>query len=127
MAEPDKITIIEGPPPTFELDTDSWLPGLVEGPVPSQVAMCRLRSQNAPELVERCYRAWRDYQPMTLEYRSEEGLTDEAQIIAARWGEIDEGQVLLLWVRLVQDPFQVRIDFDDGSDDYPDDGLDPLT
>ena len=127
MSESDKITIIEGPPPTFELDTDSWLPGLVEGPVPSQVAMCRLRSQNAPELVERCYRAWRDHHPMTLEYRSEEGLTDQAQIIAARWGEIDEGQVLLLWVRLVQDPFQVRIDFDDGSDDFPDDGFEPLS
>ena len=89
--------------------------------------MCRLRSQNAPELVERCYRAWRDGHLMSLEYRSEEGLTDEAQIIAARWGELDDGQVLLLWVRLVQDPFQVRIDFDDGLDDFPDDGFDPLS
>ncbi len=127
MAETDKITIIEGPPPTFELDTDAWLPGLVEGPVPSQVAMCRLRSQNAPELVERCYRAWRDGHPMSLEYRSEEGLTDEAQIIAARWGDLEEGQVLMLWVRLVQDPFQVRIDFDDGPEDFPYYGFDRLS
>ena len=64
---------------------------------------------------------------MTLEYRSEEGFTDQAQIIAARWGEVDENQMLLLWVRLVQDPFQVRIDFGDGPDDYPDDGFDPLS
>ncbi len=64
---------------------------------------------------------------MTLEYLSQEGLPDQAQIIAARWGESDEGQELLLWVRLLQDPFQVRIDFDDGPDDYPDDGFDPLS
>ena len=127
LAESEKITILEGPPPSFELDTDSWLPGLVEGPVPSQIAMCRLRSENAPELVERCYRAWHDRQPISLEYRSEEGFTDQAQIIAARWGEIDEGQVLLLWVRVVQDPFQVPIDFDDPSDDMPDDGFDLLS
>ena len=126
MADQEKITIIEGPPPTFELDTDSWLPGLVEGPVPSQIAICRLRSENAPELVERGYRAWRDEQPISLEYRAEDGLTDQAQIIAARWGEVEEGHVLLLWVRVVQDPFQVRIDFDDPSDDMPDDGFDPI-
>ncbi len=124
MGEPEKITIIEGPPPTFELDSDSWLPGLVEGPVPSQIAMCRLRSQNAPELVERCYRAWRDRQPISLEYRSEDGMTDQASIVAARWAEVEEGQVLLLWVRLIQDPFQVRIDFDDAESD---DGLDPTS
>lgn len=117
MVEPEKITIIEGPPPTFELDSDSWLPGLVEGPVPSQIAMCRLRSQNAPELVERCYRAWRDGQPITLEYRAEDGLTDQAPIVAARWAEVDEGQVLLLWLRLIQDPFQVRMDYDDAESD----------
>jgi hypothetical protein len=117
VGEPEKITIIEGPPPTFELDSDSWLPGLVEGPVPSQIAMCRLRSQNAPELVERCYRAWRDRQPITLEYRSEDGLTDQAPIVAARWAEVEQGQVLLLWLRLIQDPFQVRMDFDDAEGD----------
>ena len=125
VGETEKITIIEGPPPTFELDSDPWLPGLVEGPVPSQVALCRLRSYNAPELVERCYRAWRDSQPINLEYRSEEGLTDQASIVAARWGETDEGQVLLLWVRLIEDPFEVRIDLDDSVDDWPDDGFDP--
>lgn len=122
MGEPEKITIIEGPPPTFELDTDAWLPGLVEGPVPSQVAMCRLRSNNAAELVERCYREWRDGQPISLEYRSTDGLTDQAPIIAARWAVVEEGQVLLLWVRLIQDPFQVRIDFDDAESDP---GIDP--
>ena len=28
MPEPEKITIIEGPPPTFELVSDTWLFGL---------------------------------------------------------------------------------------------------
>lgn len=43
MADPEKITIIEGPPPTFEAVHESWLLGLIEGPTPAGVALCRLR------------------------------------------------------------------------------------
>jgi hypothetical protein len=48
MSEPEKITIIEGPPPTFELVADSWLLSLIEGPVPARVGMCRVRAFNGP-------------------------------------------------------------------------------
>lgn len=123
MNEPAKITIIEGPPPTFELSHDPWLYGLIEGSLPSQVAMCRLRSFNAPALVERCYRAWRDGQPIALEYRTEDGFTREAPIVAVRWLEVPEGQVLMVWVRLMVDEVEIEFDLDDLEDDF-DEGLD---
>ena len=72
MNESPKITIIEGPPPTFEVATEAWLLGLTEGLVLSQVAVCRVRTANGPQLVERCYRAWRDGQSISLEYRAED-------------------------------------------------------
>jgi hypothetical protein len=116
MAEPEKITIIEGPPPTFELVNDPWLLGLTESTLPNHVALCRLRSFNAPELVERCHRAWRNAQTIRLEYRTEEGLTNEAPIVAVRWLETLDGQILLVWVRLEEDEIEFEIDLDDLDD-----------
>ena len=121
MEEPEKITIIEGPPPTFEVASDPLLLGLSEGPDPMQVVMCHLRTQNGPSLVERCYRAWNKGQTIRLEFKSEEGLTIEAPIVAARWAEIQEGQILMLWVRLADE--EIDIDFDFDFDDS-DEGLD---
>ena len=118
-AEPQKITIIEGPPPTFEVAAESWLYGLVEGSVPAQAALCRLRTFNGAALVERCYRAWRDGQGILLEYRAEDGSTQEAPIVAARWIEVDEGQMLLLWVRLDLNEAEIELEVDDEADDDP--------
>lgn len=119
MSKSEKITIIEGPPPTFELVGDAWLTGLSEGPVPSNVALCRVRTGNGPALVERCYRAWRENESIQLEYRTEDGMTSEATILAVRWVEMSEGDVLMLWVRLDDAEIEIEIDF--GMDDYEDD------
>ena len=125
MPEAEKITIIEGPPPTFEVANDAWLLGLTEGAIPSQVALCRVRTFNGPALVERCYRAWRSGLPIKLEYRTEEGLTQQAPIIAARWGEVSEGHVLFLWVRMEEGELEMEVDVDIGDfDDELDDNLD---
>jgi hypothetical protein len=121
MAEPQKITIIEGPPPTFEMATETWLYGLVEGSVPAQVALCRLRTFNGAALVERCFRAWRDRQGVTLEYRGEDGSTQQAAIVAARWTEVDEGQLLTLWVRLELSEAEIELEVDDDSEEDPGD------
>jgi len=121
VPEIEKITIIEGPPPTFEIVGDAWLLGLSEGPAPAQIAVCRLRTFNGPALVERCYRAWRDRQAIQLEYRAEDGLTQQAPIVAARYAELEEGHVLSLWVRMDADDVEVEIDFDaDDDEDEPD-------
>ena len=126
MAEPEKITIIEGPTPTFEAVSDAWLLGLTEGSTPSQVVVCRLRTFNGPALVERCYRAWRAGQMISLEYRAEDGLTRQAPIVAARWTEQGEGHLLLLWVRMDEGEIEIEMDVDLDVDDFDEDvGDDP--
>jgi hypothetical protein len=124
MSEPEKITIIEGPPPTFELVADSWVLGLTEGPLPMRVAMCRLRTFNGPALVERCQRAWHNNQTIALEYRTEEGLTQEAMIVGARWFEQNDGHLLMLWVRLEEDEIEIEIDFSVEDFDFGDREID---
>ncbi len=126
MDETEKITIIEGPPPTFEAVTEAWPLAIVEGPDPSVVAVCRMRTFNGPALVERCARAWRDGLPIHLEFRDLTGLTQQTQIIAARWTTTDEGEMLILWVRATTENLGVELFFDgDDDDDSDEDGLDP--
>lgn len=100
LSTPEKITIIEGPTPTFEAPNETWALSLAEGPKLARVALTRLRTFNGPALVERCWKAWDEGRPVNLEYRDEDGQTREAQIIAARYSEVAEGHVLLLHVRL---------------------------
>ena len=117
----DKITIIEGPPPAFELVEDGWSIGVLEGPSLYNVAVTQLRTFNGGELVERCFRAWKRRENIQLEYKSEDGLNKEAPIVAARNTESDDGQVLVLWVRLPDEEIELAIDFDDDPDDDGDD------
>ena len=116
----DKITIIEGPPPTFESVTDGWVIGVSESPNLGEVVMTRLRTFNGPELVERCHRAWRHQQPIYLEYRTEEGLQEQAPIVAARYLETEEGHLLLLWLRLVDEGVELQFGYDDDSGENED-------
>lgn len=113
----DKITIIEGPPPTFEAVGDGWALGLSESPILNDIAVTRLRTFNGPSLVERCHRAWRNQQSIQLEYRSEDGLQQQAPIVAARALEVDEGQVLILWIRLEDNQVELELEYDDDDDE----------
>ena len=117
----EKITIIEGPPPTFEIVDDGWSSGVLEGPTLYNVAITQLRTFNGGELVERCYRAWKQREGIQLEYRSGDGSLKEAPIVAARTGELDNGEVLILWVRLPDEEIELAIDLDDDPDDDGDD------
>lgn len=124
MSEPEKITIIEGPSPTFEASNDPLLLGLTEGPSPMQVVMCHLRTNNGPELTERCYRAWSKGGTIRLEFKSEEGLTIQAPIVASRFAELPEGHLLMLWIRLEDDEIAIDLNFDlDDIDDELDDAF----
>ena len=123
----DKITIIEGPPPTFETVGDGWVLGLNEGPSLYQISLTRLRTFNGPALIERCNKAWRHQSTINLEYRSLDGLESYAPILAARAMDLDEGQMLLLWVRQEIDDADIEADLDDPDDDLfddPDEGPD---
>jgi hypothetical protein len=120
----DKITIIEGPPPTFEAVGDSWVLSLNETPAPFNIALTRLRTFKGQELIERCHRAWRHQDSIHLEYRGLDGLENQAPILAARALEIDEGQMLFLWVRLEVEETELEPDFGgdlDDTDSDPDD------
>jgi len=116
----DKITIIEGPPPTFESVTDGWVLGLSESPNLNEIVVTRLRTFNGPELVERCHRAWRHQQPISLEYRTEEGLQEQAPIVAARYIDTDEGHLLVLWIRIADDGIELQFGYDDDLGDSED-------
>ena len=118
----DKITIIEGPPPTFEAVNDGWALGLNESHLLTNVALTRLRTFNGPGLLERCHRAWRHQNTIHLEYRGMDGLEEKAPILAARTVEADDGQVLLLWVRQEIDEEQLEgLDSED-DDELPGEG-----
>ncbi len=123
----EKITIIEGPPPTFESVADGWVLGLSESPNLSEIVVTRLRTFNGPELVERGHRAWRHQQPICLEYRTQDGLQEQALIVAARHIETEEGHLLVLWIRLADDGIELQFGYDDdlgdsedGDWDFPD-------
>ena len=117
----EKITIIEGPPPVFEPVGDGWVQGLHESPILANMALTRLRTFNGSALVERCHRAWRNQQRIPLEFRSSDGLIQDVPIVAARNVETEEGQMLLLWVRLEEDAIEVETGFDDDADEADDD------
>jgi hypothetical protein len=117
----EKITIIEGPSPTFEQIPELWVHGLSEGAMQSEMVMTRLRTFNGPSLVERCKRAWRNQRDIQLEYRTPDGLNAEISIIAARNMETDEGDMLLLWLRRPDDSVELEIGYGDGFEDDEDD------
>ena len=126
----EKITIIEGPTPTFEQIPELWVHGLSEGAMQSEMVMTRLRTFNGPSLVERCNRAWHNQHDIQLEYRRSDGLHAEAPIVAARHMETDEGDMLLLWLRMPDDSIELEIGYDDDidedyDDDFGDDNWDP--
>ena len=122
----NKITIIEGPPPVFEPTGDAWASGVAESPSFGSVVLTRLRTFNGPALVERCHKAWRNMEPIHLEFRSNEGLIEYRPIVAARFVDSDEGHVLLLWVRLSESDVQLEIEYDDDEDELDEDGSEDL-
>ncbi len=128
----EKITIIEGPPPTFEEVADGWAIGLNEGPFLYDLMLTRLRTFNGPALVERCYRVWNKRSNIYLHYRNELGMEEKVPIMAARSVETGDGGVILLWVRIQPEDIEVELGFEDelNTDDEEeflnDDELDEL-
>lgn len=121
----DKITIIEGPPPNFEDVHEGWPLGLNESPSLHKLALTRLRTFNGPSLVERCYRAWRDHQTIQLEFRGADSLIHKTPIVASRSLETEEGQLILLWVRLTEQEALMELGADDDQIDKEDDDQEP--
>ncbi len=113
----EKITIIEGPPPTFEVIPDLWVHGLTEGMTQTDMVVTHLRTFNGPALLERCHRAWRNQKAIHLEYRTFEGLQEEVPIVAARNIATEEGDMLMLWLRFTDNAVELEIGYDDADED----------
>jgi hypothetical protein len=121
----DKITIIEGPPPNFEDIQEGWPLGLNESPSLHKLALTRLRTFNGPALVERCYRAWNKHQSIQLEFRAADGLIHKTPIVASRTMEMDEGQLIFLWVRFTEQEALLELGADDDQNGKEDDDQEP--
>lgn len=121
----NKITIIEGPPPEFEEINDGWALGLTESTSLYSIGLTNLRTFNGPALVERCHRAWRNQKSIHLEYRTPDGLEQDAPIMAARYVEMDDGQLLMLWVRLDEEEVELELGYDDDLSEGENDDFDP--
>lgn len=117
----NKITIIEGPTPTFEGVNANWVESICETPNPESIMVTNLRTMNGESLMERCHHTWSQCDTMYLHYRNTIGLEERVPIIAAEIMETDEGQKLILWV--IMPPANRRHVYIQ-SDDYDDDDYD---
>lgn len=118
----NKITIIEGPTPTFESVSANWADSICETPEPGCIMMTNLRTMNGKGLLERCHHTWSQRDIMYLHYRNTIGLEERVPIIAAETMDTADGQKLILWV--VMPPanrghvyIQPDDDFDDEDED----------
>ena len=118
----NKITIIEGPTPTFEAVSANWADSICETPEPGCIMMTNLRTMNGKGLLERCHHTWSQCDTMYLHYRNTIGLEERIPIIAAETMDTQDGQKLILWV--VMPPanrghvyIQPDDDFDDEDED----------
>lgn len=96
--EPELITIVEGPTPDFMPNPQGWVQSIYEGPQETDVALCQLRTGNGEDIVERCLRAWKEGRPVRLDYPDDLRLRQQVDVVALRLTQIDEGELLLLWV-----------------------------
>jgi hypothetical protein len=120
-SDPELITIIEGPPPEFVLAQDVWSASAWEGTRPRSVGMCQMRTFNSAALMERCTRAWQEGRSVNLDFPQMDGLRQRVEVLAAKPGRVEEGDLLYLWVAVPNLPTDEQIgedlDADDGDDD----------
>ena len=98
-AEPELITIVEGPTPEFHVVADPWTFSVLEGQSAYIAASCQVRSFNGQKLMDRCERAWTGRRSIRLDFRQMDGLRRQVDIIGARLEKIEGVDVLNLWVR----------------------------
>jgi hypothetical protein len=97
--EPEFITIVEGPPPTFQPAQETWVHSLSGGVVAHEITTCQTRTLKCTALSERCRRAWQAGRPVLLDFPDEIGLRRQLEVIAIRCKELPEGTLLHVWTR----------------------------
>lgn len=119
--EPELITIIEGPTPEFHVSPQDWLQSIYEGPDDRDAVFCQLRTNNGTDIMERCQEAWQQGRPVQLEYPDDLRMPQLADVIAMRLSEVEEGQLLQLWLSLPAEFFDDEEE--DEAFDEDDDGF----
>ena len=84
------------------------------------MAMCQLRTGNGPDILARCQNAWREGRPVKLDFPDELRMRQQVDVVAVRLQELEEGEVLLVWVSLplIDDDELEEIDEDEDDDDF---------
>jgi hypothetical protein len=116
FTEPEMISIIEGPPPEFVLAQDAWSLSVWEGQMPRAVGVCQMRTFNAQTLMDRCHRAWGEGRPVHLDFPQMDGLRQEVEVLAAKPGRVEEGDLIYLWVAIPREAAMITDD-EEGDDD----------
>ncbi len=98
-ADPELITIIDGPPPDFKTVIEPWTLSLLESDRPFQVSLCQVRSFKGQVLLDRCRAAWSRHRSIYLDFPTMSGLRQKLEIVGARFEKLPEGDMLNLWVR----------------------------
>ncbi len=80
--------------------------------------MCQLRTGNGDDIKARCEHAWDDGRPVRLDYPDEWGMRQRLDVVAMRLSEVDEGQMLTLWVSV---PYELLLEDDEEEEDIDDD------
>lgn len=94
----ETITIIEGPTPTFFPAPDVWSESLREASVLRPVATCQMRAFNSIALMLRCRLAWNKGLPVLLDYPDRAGLRKTVEVLAAKPGHSEEGDLFYMWI-----------------------------
>ncbi|MCA9949929.1 MAG: hypothetical protein KDE48_09800 [Anaerolineales bacterium] len=114
IEEPELIEIIEGPTPEFHPSPQVWLQSLQEGPDIRDVVLCQLRTGSGKDIQERCKNAWEQGRPVRLDFPDDLRMRQQVDVVALRLSEVEEGELLTLWVSL---PVDYEIIAEDGFDD----------
>lgn len=119
--EPELIEIIEGPTPEFQPTPLQWVQSILERSEDQMVALCQLRTASGTSIVARCRQAWKEGRPVRLDFPDELRMRQQVDVVSLRLENVEEGELLNLWVSLpVADVEEV---FDDDMWDDEDDGL----
>lgn len=117
MREPELISIIEGPTPDFLPTRHGSLHSIYEGPNELATAVCELRTNTGPAIIDRCTAAWREQRPVKLEFPDEFRMTQMIDVISMQLREREEGEILMLWVSSPVEPYFVDAEEIDSIDD----------
>jgi hypothetical protein len=79
--------------------------------------MCELRTLNGEDIVERCRDAWDEGRPVRLDYPDYLRLRKQIDVVAMRFQELDEGPMIVLWLRQPYGEVEEERS-DDGDEDF---------